>query len=217
MSTQPVSRQTLQRLPLYLGYLRSLPKDAYEHISATTIAQALGLNQVQVGKDIALACDRGKPRTGYLRDELIADIERFLGYDSTNTAVIVGAGHLGRALMSYGGFKNYGLEIVAAFDSDPGAAGAEVAGKRIFPMEKLPELCGRLRAHIGIITVPEGAAQGVCDMLVEAGIMAVWNFAPVMLYVPDGILVQNVNMAASLAVLSNHLAEKLRNDEKKPD
>ncbi|NCB04373.1 MAG: redox-sensing transcriptional repressor Rex, partial [Clostridia bacterium] len=118
MTTQPISKQTLLRLPAYLNYLKQLVQTGAANVSATGIAEALGLNQVQVRKDLALVSDGGKPKTGYQIRELISDIERFLGYDNTNGAVLVGAGHLGRALLSYSGFKNYGLEMVAAFDEN---------------------------------------------------------------------------------------------------
>ena len=116
MTGDPISKKTLARLPLYLGYLREQKNGGQPYISATTIADALGLNQVQVRKDLALISNGGKPKVGYRISELEADIERFLGYDNINSAVIVGAGHLGKALMSYVGFKQYGLEINSLID-----------------------------------------------------------------------------------------------------
>lgn len=212
MTTQPISKQTLLRLPAYLNYLKQLVQTGAANVSATGIAEALGLNQVQVRKDLALVSDGGKPKTGYQIRELISDIERFLGYDNTNGAVLVGAGHLGRALLSYSGFKNYGLEMVAAFDENEAVIGTVINGHEVLSIHRLRDLCARMKIHIGIITVPAEAAQQVCDRLVEGGIMAIWNFAPTILRVPEGILVQNENMAASLAVLSNHLSDKLRHE-----
>lgn len=139
--------------------------------------------------------------------QLINEIESFLGYNNVHDAVLVGAGRLGRALMGYDGFKSYGLNILAAFDSNADCIGTTESGKQIFSMERLGDICRRLGVHIGIITVPADQAQAVCDALVEAGIKAIWNFAPIHLYVPDGVLVQTENMAASLAMLSKHLAE----------
>ncbi len=208
MSNTPISQQTLRRLPMYLSFLKSLPAEP-ANVSATFIAQQLGLHQVQVRKDLASVSSGGRPKTGYIAKELIADIERFLGYDDAASAVLVGVGHLGRALLSYEGFHGYGLNIVAAFDADRRLVDTKIAGKTVFSMERLPDLCDRLKAHIGIITVPAEAAQAVCDRLVESGVLAIWNFAPVHLTVPAHILVQNENMAASLAVLSNHLRERL--------
>jgi len=208
MPTQTVSKQTLSRLPQYLSYLESLP-DAVRSISATGIAAALNLNQVQVRKDLASVSSSGKPKVGYMRRDLIREIKAFLGYDSADEAVIVGAGKLGRALMGYVGFKDYGLNILAAFDSDESAIGEDEGGHQIMPIEVLKDTCQRLGVRIGIITVPAQAAQTVCEQLIDAGVLAIWNFAPVRLVVPEGILVQNENMASSLAILSNHLAEKM--------
>ena len=208
MTTQTVSRQTLSRLPQYLSYLESLP-ETVRSISATGIAAALNLNQVQVRKDLASVSSSGKPKVGYMRRDLIREIKAFLGYDIADEAVIVGAGKLGRALMGYVGFKDYGLNILAAFDADEGMIGEDESGHQVLPIEVLKETCLRLGVRIGIITVPAHAAQAVCDQLIDAGVLAIWNFAPVRLVVPEGILVQNENMASSLAILSNHLAEKM--------
>ena len=209
MTGAPISKKTLSRLPLYLGYLKEQKRFGQKTISATMIAEGLGLNQVQVRKDLAQISCGGKPRIGYMIDELETDIERFLGYNNVNSAVIVGAGNLGKALMSYVGFKQYGLDIAAAFDADGALTNSEFNGIPIFPVEKLPDIAKRLKIHIGIITVPAPHAQKVCDMLVDAGVLAVWNFAPTVLKVPGGILVQNENMASSLALLCNHLSQRL--------
>ena len=196
MTGAPISKKTLSRLPLYLGYLKEQKRFGQKTISATMIAEGLGLNQVQVRKDLAQISCGGKPRIGYMIDELETDIERFLGYNNVNSAVIVGAGNLGKALMSYVGFKQYGLDIAAAFDADGALTNSEFNGIPIFPVEKLPDIAKRLKIHIGIITVPAPHAQKVCDMLVDAGVLAVWNFAPTVLKVPEGILVHGENMAS---------------------
>ncbi len=205
-----VSVQTISRLPKYLNYLKALPKGEVTNISATGIAEALGLNDVQVRKDLSLVSDGGRPKVGYAIEDLIYDIEHFLGYDDTHTAVLVGAGNLGRALLSYSGFAEYGLDILAAFDADPALVGREINGKPIFPMEKLSEVCAQRQVKIGIITVPNYEAQHVCDLLVQSGVQAIWNFAPVHLTVPADVLMQSENMACSFALLSKHLSEKLK-------
>lgn len=207
MSDRCVSKQTLQRLPSYLSFLRSLGPENGKFISATGIAEALGLNDVVVRKDLASVSSLGRPKVGYNRAELTKELERFLGYDNSQDAILVGAGRLGQALLGYGGFPQYGLNILAGFDRDPKVCGQQVAGKRIFPVDKLPDFCRRLGVHIGIVTVPGEYAQEVCDQLIDSGILAVWNFANAHLTVPEGILVQNENMAVSLALLSNHLKE----------
>lgn len=204
-----ISKAVLKRLPIYLTYLKS--QESLVNISATALATALNLGEVQVRKDLALVSDGGRPKIGYNRLKLIDDIEQFLGCDNTNDAVVIGAGGLGGALLGYSGFAEYGLNIVAAFDSNPELVGKVKRGKIIYPVSELKQFCAERKILIGIITVPTEYAQTVCDDLIECGIRAIWNFAPVHLEVPDGVLVQRENMATSLAVLSKHLAVQIEN------
>ena len=207
-----ISKSVLKRLPGYLAYLKNMPEDAPAHISATALAGALGMGEVQVRKDLALVSDGGRPKIGYLRTALVDDIESFLGYDNTTDAIIVGAGKLGCALLGYEGFAEYGLNIVAAFDRSPHV---DDSGKPVYPMEKLQSFCKRNKILMGIITVPASCAQQVADMMIEAGIKAIWNFAAVHLDAPDNILIQNQNMATNLAVLSMHLQAQMKPKKEK--
>ncbi len=211
MAQKEISKAVLKRLPVYLSYLKALPPDAPEHISATALATALNMGEVQVRKDLAMVSDGGRPKIGYHRQHLIADMEQFLGYDNVNDAVLIGAGKLGKALLGYVGFAEYGLNIVAAFDANRALAGIDESGKPIYPIDDLERLCREQNILIGIITVPGTHAQEVCDLLIANGIKAIWNFAPVHLDVPPHILVQNENMATSLAVLSKHLSAQIKN------
>ena len=206
-NSMSISKAALSRIPRYLNFLKSLPEDGPVNISSTLIAEELGLNQVLVRKDIAIVGNGGKPKIGYNRADLIADIEHFLGYDHASDAVIVGAGNLGKALMAYGNFNKYGLNIVAAFDQNPNLIGSEIAGKHVYDMVKIEELCRELNVRIGIIAVPATEAQLACNHLIAGGIRAIWNFAPINLAVPKKVVVKNEDMAASLAVLSKMLTE----------
>ena len=209
MERKEVSKSVLKRLPIYLAYLRSLPEGSPAHISATTLANALGRGEVQVRKDLAMVSDGGRPKIGYLRESLTEDISQFLGYDNTTDAILVGAGKLGQALLGYSGFDDYGLNIVAGFDIAP--IGSKTDEKKpIYPLTELESFCRGHKVLMGIITVPGDFAQEVCDKLIACGIKAVWNFAPIHLDVPDNILVQNENMATSLAVLSMHLQAQIK-------
>ena len=213
-TVQGISRQALLRLPNYLNYLKKLQSEGVQTVSAPKIAAALGQNEVQVRKDIAFVSScAGKPKTGFDTTQLVRDLESFLGYDNVNEAVLVGGGQLGRALLNYKGFAEYGVHIVAAFDTDETLT-AQTFGteQRIFPMEKLEDLCERMRIHIGIVTVPAESAQAVCDKLVACATRAILNFAPTHITVPQAILLQNENIASSLAVLSAHLKKTMTNN-----
>ena len=209
METKKISQSVLKRLPGYLAYLKSLPESGATHISATALANALGMGEVQVRKDLAMVSDGGRPKIGYLRESLIEDIEQFLGYDNVTAAVLIGAGKLGQALMAYKGFDEYGLNIMAAFDRNPKMDKTD-EGKPIYNINKLTQFCRSHKVLMGIITVPAEGAQEVADQLIACGIKAIWNFAPTHLDVPANILVQNENMATSLAVLSMHLQAQIK-------
>ena len=213
MEQKKVSKSVLKRLPGYLDYLKSMPENSAVHISATALANALGMGEVQVRKDLAMVSDGGRPKIGYVRQALIDDIEQFLGYDNTTDAVLIGAGKLGQALLDYKGFEEYGLNILAAFDIAPKMELTD-GGKPVYPMEELENFFRKHKVLMGIITVPGDYAQQVADRLVGCGIKAIWSFAPTRLEVPSHILVQHENMATSLAVLSMHLQAQIK-DEKK--
>lgn len=194
---------SLQRLPAYLNYLRSLPGDE-KYISSGAIAAALGMGEVLVRKDLAYTPCVGRPKVGYVRAELIAAIEDYLGCNIPKSAVLVGAGELGRALLAYGGFAKYGIDVVEAYDSDPKKAGMTIAGKRVRPAEEIADLCNT-GVKLAIVAVPAAAAQQVCEALAAAGIAGILNFAPAQIKVPEGVVVRNIDVAANLTVLYNML------------
>jgi len=199
MVYQKVSQTLLKRLPLYLNYLKSLP-DSVVSISATAIAKALDLGDVQVRKDLAKVSDGGRRRTGHLREKLIRDIEDFLDFASSTGSIVIGAGKLGQALLDYTGFEESGLNILAGFDLAPMGQQTD-SGKPLYPMDQLEGFCKRYDVQVGILTVPAERAQEVCDRLIACGIQAIWNFAPVHLKVPAHVVVQNENLAVSLSTL----------------
>jgi len=200
---------TLRRLPIYYVYLQKLRNEHVESVSCTQIAQALNLVPIQVRKDLAMTASVGKPRVGYQVTELLRAIENFLGWNNVAEAFLVGAGHLGSALLGYNGFSTYGLHIVAAFDISPAKIGTKINGKQILALHKMPEMVRRMGIKIGILTSPGEAAQALADQMVAAGIRAIWNFAPARIQVPSHIIVQHENLASSLAVLSTQLRNAL--------
>lgn len=199
-----VSRATIGRIPRYLDYLKTVPADA-PYISATALAHALGLGEVQVRKDLSAVSGAGRPKIGYRVDALIDALESFLRTAPEHCAVIVGAGKLGRALLDYGGFQAYGLRIAAAFDIAVSAPEVSNTGKPIYALDELASFCRAHRVSIGILTVPAAAAQPVADRLIACGVQAIWCFAPCTLRVPDEIPVQYENMALSLAYLNQKI------------
>ena len=208
MRAMCVSKATLGRIPLYIQYLRDLPHDEDSTISATAIAKALCLGEVLVRKDLATISGAGKPRVGYVMTQLIQNLEEYLGNGELTPAVLVGAGRLGRALLEYDGFENYGVKIAASFDCNEQVLSLG-GDRKILPIRTLNEFCREHDVKIGIITVGQGSAQEVCDQLVESGILAIWNFAPCRLNVPEHVILKQETLALSLAHLNSQLNQSL--------
>lgn len=206
----PIPQASLRRLPQYHHYLIELETKGVQQISCSVIGRDLNFVPVQVRKDLQYTGIVGKPKTGYAVRELIQSIETFLGWNNVNEAFLVGAGNLGTALLGHERFSKFGLRIVAAFDADPKKVGQHVHEKMVLPMDKLADLAQRMNIHLGIITTPSEAAQSVADVMVKAGILAIWNFTPCTLKVPPEIFVHNEDLYSSLASLSWKLARRFR-------
>ena len=200
MKPDVVSKRILNRLPLYLTYLKSLP-DSAENISATVIARALDIGDVTVRKDLARISHTGRRRTGRNRAQLIQEIEKYLDCTANSGAIIVGTRKLGQALLDYDGFEEAGLNVMAGFDSYPSAEQTE-RGKPIYHLNQLESFCKCFDVHVGVIAVPEEITQMVCDRLVACGVHAIWNFTRIHLKVPSNVVVQNENLAVSLTSLT---------------
>lgn len=202
MENCSISKATLGRLPCYLNYLNEASQNKIEYVSATIIAKALSLGEVQVRKDLNSVSGAGKPKIGYSVNDLIKSIENALGYGNIAKAVIVGAGKLGQALLNFDGFREYGVEISAAFDIEPKEK--DEFHREVLPMEQFEYFCKKENIKIGVITVCESAAQQICDIMVKNNIQAIWNFTPAKLDVPENVILKQENMALSLAYL-NHM------------
>ena len=201
-----ISKATIARMPLYLHFLQEEFSKGAQYISSTVIAQNISVSSVLVRKDLALvASEAGRPRLGFAISRLIVDIEKFLGYDSLSDAIIVGAGGLGRAFLGYEGFKSNGLNILAGFDRSPELIGKKIAGKEILAFSQMKDFVRENKVRIGVITVPKDSAQSVLNEMIDAGIEAIWNFAPAPLRVPKGIVLKTEDLAASLAMLAGKL------------
>jgi redox-sensing transcriptional repressor len=205
---------SLRRLTKYLDLLYKLQSDGQVTISCTQIGNEMSSDPTQVRKDIEYTGIIGKPKTGYVVAELIFAIESFFNWNNVTDAFLVGAGNLGRAILGYEHFKKYGLNIVSAFDVSPLLIGTEINNVPILDFEKLTNLAQRMKIHIGVITAPVDCAQDIADKMVEGGIKAIWNFAPIHLKVPEGIIVEHTHLTQSLAVLTQNLHKQFLLDDK---
>lgn len=207
-STQTVPIPTVKRFPLYLRILKQKKERGATSISATTLAEELDLKPIQVRKDISCTGIEGKPKVGFVIDELIASITHALGWDNATDALIVGAGNLGKALAQYGGFESYGLKMVAIFDKDPEKIGKRCGNLTILPLDSINQYIKTHRVSIAVIAVPATSAQAVADLLVKCGIRGIWNFAPKNLKLPPEVVMQRTDLATSFAVLSVKLRKR---------
>jgi len=205
-----IPQPSLRRLPQYHHYLVELEAKGTTQVSCSMIGRDLSLIPVQVRKDLQYTGIIGKPKTGYSVSALILAIETFLGWNNINEAFLVGAGNLGTALLGHERFSQFGMRIVAAFDTDPAKIGQWIHDKAVLPLEQLSDLAPRMSIHLGIITTPAEVAQAVADEMVKGGIQAIWNFAPMKLRVPEHIIVHNEDLYNSLASLSWKLARRFR-------
>jgi redox-sensing transcriptional repressor len=199
---------TVQRLPSYLRLVREMQRAGREVVSSARLGELLGLEAVQVRKDFGFIGISGLPKLGYPVEELVRAIERCLHWNQVRDAVLVGVGHLGRALLGYEGFRAHGLDLCAAFDHDPALAGLVVNRTPVWPMDQLEPELRRLDARMAILTVSPDAAKDVALRLVRAGIEGIWNFTGCALDLPAPIIVQDQDLAIGLAVLSAKLSSR---------
>jgi redox-sensing transcriptional repressor len=205
LDRQDIPEVTLRRLPVYYRSLQSLKASGLAQVSCADLARLLGLDPTQVRKDIEMTGIVGKPRVGYLLSDLVACIEAFLGWNRPKDAVLAGAGSLGSAMLGYEPFRTHGMRIAAIFDIDAEKIGRQIHGKEVQPLMFLPDVVRQTKAVLGLIATPAAAAQSVADLMVAAGIKAIWNFAPAHIHVPEPIILQNEDLYYSLASLSYKL------------
>ncbi|MCO6455970.1 MAG: redox-sensing transcriptional repressor Rex [Pirellulaceae bacterium] len=198
----PVPKAVVSRLSLYLRELQHLVRDGHETTSSTQLGNVLGFTDAQVRKDLAYFGQFGYPGIGYRCEELIQAIKQILGTNQPWPVAMIGAGNLGRALLRYKGFVQQGFRIVAVFDNDPDKAGQEIEGRAVEPLERLAEVVREQGIRLAILAVPAPAAQEVADMLVEAGIDGLLNFAPVTIALPGTVSTVGVDLAIELEQLA---------------
>ena len=199
---------TLERLPIYYRELKNAIQDGKDTLSSREFGKLLGIPEALIRKDLSYLKQQGRQRVGYATHDLAAFLEEYLGLMDDKHAVLVGVGNLARALIAYPEFQNYGLEFRALFDNDPWKIDSEIEGIKVLDVNKLEDLVKRMHIRIGVITAPAGAAQDVADKMIAGGIVAIWNFAPVVLKVPDHVYVVSENLAISFAKLSRFVMDK---------
>lgn len=207
-SQKSISTQTIRRLPQYLRVFYRLHGYGRELVSSTVLAQETHLLPIVVKKDLQSVGAPSKLRAGFKVAGTIKVIEQFLGWNNLNKAFLVGVGHLGAALLGFDGFKNHGLEIVAAFDTAPEKVGQTVHGVPVYHTAQLASVIAQENLKIAVLTVPASAAQGITETLLAAGIKAIWNFAPLHLSVPSHVIVQQEDISSGLAELCAKLKSK---------
>lgn len=207
-SERPViPRKTIYRLSIYLRCLARLRENSIGTVSSEALAKAAGVKSTQLRKDLACFGTFGTRGLGYDVPELSKKISEELGTSRLQPVILVGVGHLGLALLSYRGFEKEGFEIIAAFDAEPRRKRDKEVKQPIFGMDALPKFVGQHGVKMAIVTVPVAVVQEVTNHLVRCGITGILNFAPIVLVVPEDVMVNNVNLAIELENLSYFIQE----------
>ena len=202
-----IPRKTIYRLSVYLRCLQRLKSNAIRTVSSEALAKAAGVKSTQLRKDLTYFGQFGTRGLGYDVEQLAQMITDRLGTNSLQPVILVGVGNLGSALLAYRGFEKEGFEIVGAFDLMAGQKRARENSTQVYPMEKLPEFVHARGVRMAILTVPATVAQEVTNSLVQSGITGILNFAPIVLQVPEEVVVNNVNLAIELENLSYFIQE----------
>lgn len=207
-SDRGIPGATVARLPIYHRVLTGLAEDGVRTVSSDELAGACGVSPAKLRKDLSHLGSFGTRGVGYDVRFLAYQISRELGLTQPWGVVIVGAGNLGQALVSYRGFASRGFAVVGLLDTDPDVIGRPLGAFdspiEVGPLSDLEELVRSGRAHIGVIATPADAAQAVCDRMVDAGLRSILNFAPAVLAVPEDVELRKVDLAVELQILAFH-------------
>lgn len=193
------------RLPIYLRALNQLAAEGQEITSSHELGQRLGISSAQIRKDLSHFGEFGKQGTGYQIGHLRTQLKHILRVDHEWPVAIVGAGDLGHAIAHYGGFVDRGFRIVAVFDNSPDKIGHDINGLKIMETNRIPDVIREMDIKIAMIAVPAQYAQAVCDTLVEAGVRAILNYAPITLTVPPKVNVQYIDPVTHLQRMTYYL------------
>nr|WP_204616716.1 redox-sensing transcriptional repressor Rex [Desulforadius tongensis] len=208
MKALKIPEATVTRLSVYSRFLKQLDKKGVTTVSSGEIAEGVGVSPAQVRKDLAYFGEFGTRGVGYNVKDLIRYTVKILGLTEAWNLVLVGAGNMGSALVTYKEFRDRGFNIVAVFDNDLTKIGKTIADLEVMPLERMPEVIKEYNVRIGMIAVPSKAAQEVANLFVENGLEAILNFAPITLNVPDHIEIRNVDLSVKLEILTFNLTMK---------
>ncbi len=208
-----VSNNVIRRLPRYLRKLDELTEAGVSRISSGELGRQLGLTPSQIRQDFSCFGEFGQQGYGYKVTALRTEIASILGMDRGFTAILIGVGNIGQALMCNFSFKNWGFDLKAAFDIKPELIGTEYEGVPIFDMKVLPEYLAENHVDVVVLCVPKEHAVSTTEMLTKHGINAIWNFTNVELTAPESrTIVENIHFSDSLLSLSYYIADDI--DEK---
>lgn len=196
-----LSPPTLFRLTVCYQVAMRAGEDGLENISSAYLAELLKADETLIRKDMSIVGIKGKPKVGYPTGQIISVLEEVIGISQYTDGILIGCGSLGSALLRYSGFAKYGLRIAAAFDIDPTKIGQRIGDYLVLPIEKCKGIIETFKVQAAILTIPAGVAQELTDWMVNSGIKAIWNFAPIQLKMPHGVILRNENFAVGLAQL----------------
>ncbi|MBS3909146.1 MAG: redox-sensing transcriptional repressor Rex [Actinobacteria bacterium] len=210
MKKHKLPQTTIARLPVYLRSLVMLANKGERIVSSEGLAQIAGTNAAQLRKDLSYLGEFGTRGVGYEVDQLVNEVSKWLGLLRDRTVIIVGLGRLGGALVGYQGFSQKGFKVVGAFDRDPAIIGKKVDGLQVQHINEINDFARNLPGgvDIGIIATQAPSAQGVANKMVEAGVRAIINFAPITIDVPDGVVLRQVDLSVELQILSYYLQKR---------
>lgn len=200
-----VPEVVVARLPQYVRILSRLREDGAEVVSSHQLGERLQVTPAQIRKDLSYFGRFGKQGRGYDVVHLLDRLKEILGLNDQWNVAVVGVGRLGRAILSYPGFTPDGFRLVAAFDSDGGVVGQDVAGLKVQPMDKLDQIVHREAISIAIVAVPVERTQHVIDLLMECGVQAILNYAPIAPQVLEGVRIRNIDPVLSLQSMTYYL------------
>lgn len=205
MEKTSIPEVVIARLPVYIQKLNQLMREGRENVSSQEMAEFLGMTSAQIRKDLSFFGGFGKKGVGYDVINLLESLRSILNLNQIWEVVLVGAGKLGQALLSYQGFSRKGFEIVMAFDNDTNVIGQIIAGIKVRDVSEMKNLTCPRSIPIAILTVPAANAQEMADQLIQCGVKAILNYAPVTLKVPEGIKLSNIDPVLNLQTFTYYL------------